>query len=319
MRSDRHGPPEARGRAAAVVAVLLALAGCATATFPAADRSPLERAGTPPAIAVAASTDPVEPAFASLYDDAGQAFAAGAARGALAGLMAGMLPLAAASGGAVLLLFVPGMIGAMAVAPAAGALIGGAVTAAGVAPEEKVAEIRRRAAAALAEADPSRATARSVVDEVTRFTRYRADLVDAVAAAGPGDRADAAALRVRGYGAAIEVRVTRVGYAAAPGNDPELALFVAAGARLVDTATGQPTAIRGLVYQSPHRRLDVWMRDGGRSRGSRWPRRRACSPSASWRASCWRRTGRAAPAPLPRRSSPAASSRCDPRARGRGR
>lgn len=263
MQSDRHGPPDARRQAAAVVAVLFALAGCATAPVPAVDRNPLERAGAPPAVAVVASTDPVEPAFASLYDDAGQGFAAGAARGAFAGLMAGMLPLAVASGGAVLLLYVPGVIGAMAIAPAAGALIGGAVTAANVAPDEKVAQIRRRAVAALAEADPSRATARSVVEDVARFTRYRADLVDATTSAGPGNRVDAAALRGRGYGAVIEVRVTRAGYAAAPGYDPELALFVAGGARLVDTATGQPTAIRGLVYQSPHRRLEAWVRDGG--------------------------------------------------------
>jgi hypothetical protein len=61
----------------------------------------------------------------------------------------------------------------------------------------------------------------------------------------------------------IEIRATRAGYAAAPGHDPQLALFVAAESRLVDTATGRPTAIRGLVYQSPHHKLDAWVRDGG--------------------------------------------------------
>jgi MFS family permease len=193
MRPNGDRLPSARRRTATVLTVLLALAGCATAPGPAIDRNPLERIGALPAIAVVASTDPVEPTFASLYDDAGQGFAQGAARGALAGLMVGMLPLAAASGGAALLLFVPGMLGAMAIAPAAGALIGGVITAASVPPEEKFAEIRRKAVAALAEADPSRATARSVVEDVTRFTRYRADLVEATTAAGPRDRADATA------------------------------------------------------------------------------------------------------------------------------
>jgi len=262
MRADRVGLRVARRRIAAALALLFALAGCATAPGPGIDRSPLERAGALPAIAVIASTDPVEPTFASLYDDAAQGFAEGAARVARRALSGGALGalMGAGAGGVAgigmsLLLLAP-------VATVA-ALIGGAAAAANVAPEEKVAEVRRKATAALAEADPSRATARSVVEDVTRVTRYRADLVEATTAVGPGDRADAAALRARGYGAVIEVRVTRAGYAAAPGRDPQLALFAAAESRLVDTATGKPTAIRGLVYQSPHRKLDAWVRNGG--------------------------------------------------------
>ncbi len=260
MRSQQRRPPGATHRAGIVLAIVLALAGCATAHRPGTQRNPLERGGTPPAIAVVASTDPVEAAFVSRYDSAGQGFAAGAARGAFAGAMLGMLPLAV---GSPLLLFVPGVVAAMAIAPAAGAAIGGAVAAAHVAPEDKVNEIRRMAAAALAEAAPSRVTAQWVVADVARFTRYRADLVDAADSAGPAGRPDAASLRARGYGGVIEVRVAKAGYAAAPGQDPELALFAAVEARFVDTATGRPTAIRGLLYQSPHHRLDAWLRDGG--------------------------------------------------------
>jgi hypothetical protein len=46
------------------------------------------------------------------------------------------------------------------------------------------------------------------------------------------------------------------------GSDPILALYMTAEARLIDTASGQPAGLRGLVYVSPERRVRQWAGDG---------------------------------------------------------
>ena len=57
------------------------------------------------------------------------------------------------------------------------------------------------------------------------------------------------------------MRLTRTGYASAGGIDAGVGLFLVAEARLVDTATGKPARLRGLLYQSAPHRPEAWVRD----------------------------------------------------------
>jgi len=67
-------------------------------------------------------------------------------------------------------------------------------------------------------------------------------------------------LRDRGYGAAIELRMTKAGYTLPAGAGAGVAMFLVAEARYVDTSSGRVAWQRRLVYQSPLHAPDAWER-----------------------------------------------------------
>ncbi|CAG9185885.1 hypothetical protein LMG23994_05954 [Cupriavidus pinatubonensis] len=74
---------------------------------------------------------------------------------------------------------------------------------------------------------------------------------------------DYSELGARGYRSVLEIRVTKVGFAAGnhPGADPEIALRLVAEARLIDVKTGRPLWLHGLGYMSPPHKTSIWGRD----------------------------------------------------------
>lgn len=106
-------------------------------------------------------------------------------------------------------------------------------------------------------------TATAIVTDVERWSPYRAEVVADAGPVSPTDASYWQSLRERGYGAALDVRLVKVGFAGRGGSDPGIRLILSAEARLVETATGAPTALRGLVYLSPPHDETGWTRDGG--------------------------------------------------------
>jgi hypothetical protein len=99
----------------------------------------------------------------------------------------------------------------------------------------------------------------AVARSVTTFTPFRAEVMDVI---GPGSRNDVTdyrSLRDRGFAGAIEIRVTHIGFAG--WGSEGISLFVTAEARLLDTQRGNPTWLRGLVYESPTHTFSRWMRE----------------------------------------------------------
>jgi hypothetical protein len=130
-------------------------------------------------------------------------------------------------------------------------------------PADDVATVRRLIDGVVAELQLPRLTGDAVATDIRRWTPYRAEAVGDADPTSPADAPYYRALRERGFGAAIDVRVTKVGFAGRGGSDPGLGLRLDGEARLVDTATGAPVAVRGLVYLSPARDAAAWTRDGG--------------------------------------------------------
>jgi hypothetical protein len=144
-----------------------------------------------------------------------------------------------------------------------GAVVGlAAGTAAGlerVVPKEEAAAIERLAKDGVGQLRLPEVTAEAVEGSVKKLAGLDAA---AVAAGGAELGPDwYRTLRGRGFGAAIELKLKEVGFVGS-GSDPIIALFMTAEARLIDTASGQPAGLRGLVYVSPERGIRQWARDG---------------------------------------------------------
>lgn len=257
MRSKSRIGSRALRRAAAIVAGLVALGGCATAPAPDVDLGAPARVGALPPVAVIVSASPIESAFEAPYADRAQAFGTGATKAGVEYLMYA-LPSAAGGGPAFVVL------GPAALVAAAGiALLGGAAAAATVPPEETTAALRRMATVLAADLQ-LRPVAQDVASTTSRFSGRRADVIDAATLGAPGAAPEYSALCDRGYGAVVDVRLTRTGYVLAGGIDAGVGMFLVAEARLVDTATGKPARLRGLLYQSAPHRPEAWVRDDAR-------------------------------------------------------
>jgi hypothetical protein len=105
--------------------------------------------------------------------------------------------------------------------------------------------------------------ATSVVVDIERFTPWAATIVPGIGPRSRDDVPDYRHLAAKGHADVVEVAVAQVGLAGHGGADPMFTLVVTARARRVDTATGVATASRGLVYQSPRRTRDEWLREQG--------------------------------------------------------
>jgi hypothetical protein len=217
---------------------------------------PLDEPGTPQAIAVVASSDPPKTTLLAPVGGAGEVAksgAGGAAAGALTVYFLSPLALLAGPAG---ILALPAIMGG-------GAVVGlAAGTAAGlerVVPKEEAAAIERLAKDGVGQLRLPEVTAEAVEGSVKKLTGLDAA---AVAAGGAELGPDwYRTLRGRGFGAAIELKLKEVGFVGS-GSDPIIALFMTAEARLIDTASGQPAGLRGLVYVSPERGIRQWARDG---------------------------------------------------------
>lgn len=219
------------------------LAGCATAPQQGA-QGPLEVPGAPQAVVVI----PVQTAIEVQLGNARLDPATGAVLGALDGLrllqLWPLLPFAAAA-----------FVG-LAVS---GVTIGGAAGYAASIPPERQAEFVERASRlAVAELRLPDETAQALARSVATFTPYRAE----VRGEAESKSQSGAALRAQGFGAAIEVKVAKVGFTEPLGDDHAIALYLAAEARLSDTATGKSVATRGLFYESPRHAMAAWEKDG---------------------------------------------------------
>jgi hypothetical protein len=230
------------------------LAGCASIPTT-VEHSPLDQAGVPQAIAIIAAPTAPEPEVAAFAR--GQA--GGAVKGAAAGGLAGAwLGLEVAHVAAMIALMASGPF---AVVPISGIIVGGAAAglalgaAAGTSaaiPDEQAKVVESTVRSLVAELRLPELTAHAVAEAAAKYTGYRAEVV-----------ADGSGLRERGFGGAIVVEVTRIGFRSQGGTDPPMIQFLMARARLVDAATGKAVALRGLVYVSPPRPASVWFRDGG--------------------------------------------------------
>jgi len=235
------------------------LAGCATVPAP---PNPLVDASSGGALAVI----PVRyaPVSGSVGGTGGDARASGAARGAGAGALgAGLL----AGLGAIIfpplgvplaLALAPYLVGAGAIAGYVGASAPLAVVEDGV-PEEQRPFLDRTLSDALSDLRLPELAGTALVRSVTTFTPYRAEAMEGLASASKEDRLDYRSLRSRGFGGAIEIAVTRVGFTGWGGEG--VSLFVTAEARLIDTTSGNPTWLRGMVYESPTYRFSRWMNE----------------------------------------------------------
>jgi len=230
------------------MAAIPAIVGCASVS-PMIERHPLDRPGTPKVVAVIASPEAPETRL--------QAYARGKPEGAAKGAVGG-----AALGASVILMlagplivFAPAVLGAgAAVGLAAGAAAGAEVAV----PEEQAAAIERLAADAVDQLRLPELTAAAIAGTVRKSAKVEATVVDG---ASNTDPATYRALRERGFGAAIQFKLKEIGFEAS-GADTVLALFMTAEAQLVDTATGQPVALRGLVYVSPRHAHQRWTQEG---------------------------------------------------------
>lgn len=234
--------------------ILPVLVGCASSSH-LTEHHPLDRGGTPQAVAVIASPEAPRTRL--------QAFARGESEGASKGASGG----AAAGASFVLLLinplaivYFPAIAGAaVAAGMAGGAAAGAAAGAEAAVPVERAAAIEQLAADAIGQLRLPQRTATAIASSVTKFAELDAAVVDAALQADSGtDRA----LRARGFGVAINFKLMEIGFQAA-GADTIMSLFLTAEAGLVDTTTGKPVARRGLVYVSPPHAYELWTRNGG--------------------------------------------------------
>jgi len=238
----------------APLAILPVLIGCASSSR-LAEHHPLERRGAPQTVAVIASPEAPKTRL--------QAFALGESEGASKGAVGG----AAAGASLVLLLinplaivYFPAIVAAAAAAgAAAGAASGAAVGTELAVPEARAVEIEQLAADAIDKLQLPGRTAAAVASSTTKFAELDAAVIDGALQSNAGtDRQ----LQARRFGVAIEFKLKEIGFEAV-GADTIMSLFLTAEASLVDTATGNPVAQRGLVYLSPRHAHELWTRDGG--------------------------------------------------------
>lgn len=140
---------------------------------------------------------------------------------------------------------------------AAGATARGREAATGV-PTEQSATLDRTLDNPLSDRLPE-LTGSAVVRSIATFTPFRAEMMEGMVPGSRNGLTDYRSLRDRGFAGAIEIRITHIGFAGW-GNEG-VSLFVTAEARLLDTQTGNPTWLRGLVYESPTHTYSRWMRE----------------------------------------------------------
>jgi hypothetical protein len=256
-----RGTGERSGRALSLIvrlALLPAWVGCASVPT-SVELHPLDDPHGAQAVAVIATRDAPKTnllAFARGNSEGAAKVVGAGAGGAAAGALTGLGVLLAAGPAAILALpFIGGIIAGGA---AAGLVVGATAAAQAIVPEEQALAIEQIAASAAVQFQLPDLTATAVAKGVKDLGARDATLVDDGGASGlDGYRS----LRERGFGTAIEIRTTEIGFAGA-GADTIMALFMTAEARLVDTGNGKPVAMRGLVYVSPHHRLGLWAKDG---------------------------------------------------------
>lgn len=189
----------------------------------------------------------------------GQGAAAGAATGLASGWISAagivgsagpLAPVAAAVAGAVL-------VGST----AAGAVIGGLeATPASSPPTEGKALADRLGSTFVAEPGLADAIAHAIAGDVALFTRDRAEVVGTADPRGLSAES-VPLLRQKGFATIVEIRITGAGYTMPPGQEPAIALYVAAQARMIDTANGITTMQRGLLYETPPHVLEAWSKN----------------------------------------------------------
>jgi hypothetical protein len=241
---------------------LAVLVGCATAPPPPPPH-PMDNAS--PAYAIAIVPVTYAPGSGSGGQTDGEARALGAVKGAGVGALAGGLLV-----GIGAIVFPPlGVPLGLALTPylAAGGAIGGYVrpaplgpeAATGI-PEEQSPILDRTLNDVLSDMRLPELTGSALVHNVATLTPFRAEVPEGMAPVSKDGLPDYRSLRDRGFGEAIEIRITRVGFAGWVANG--ISLFVTAESRLIDTETGNPTWLRGLVYESPTRSFSRWTREG---------------------------------------------------------
>lgn len=208
---------------------------------------------------------PPRAALASQPGDPAARAASAAAAGALAGVYVGayMLPV-------LLLLLSPAAIVAGGISlgallggsAATGAAIGGlAGLGSGLPPSEAAAWVRSIDDTFVSEFRTPSTTAAELAKSIPQWTPYRAEVLEVADPGALSKQPYVGALRQRGVGALVEVRIRNVGYVVLPGEAPGIALHLSAEARLVDVSAGRMAARRGLVYQSPSHPPDAWAKD----------------------------------------------------------
>jgi hypothetical protein len=244
-------------RALAALGLAGALAGCAIAPM----QHPLDGAPRDDAMAV------VPARYAPASNFAGRPLSETVAQGALAGVGAAsldsllMLGLGAAVyapiGVPLAFAMAPVMLGVGAIG---GGLGGAAAADATVVPEEQRAGLIRTMGDIFSDPQLSRVAAEAFASYARALAPLRAEVLADAGPTSKEDVPDYRRLRDGGFGSALEVRATRIGFY---GRDAQhLVLFVTAEAQVVDTRTGKPTWLRGMVYESPPRDIALWMKDG---------------------------------------------------------
>jgi len=244
----------------ASASVMLAAAGCIFIPSvpdrpPTLAGHPLDNPSAPQAVAVVAVPAPPKTSVIARFSETGEVAKSGAAGALLGGYLgAGLVALAGLAAFPAGPALLPPILGAV----AAGGAVGTGAALSTLVPKEDAATIERVAQDVLTQLRLPEAMAEAVAADIRKFSRLDAVVTDfGTGAASPDYRP----LRERGFGAAIEVRMKEVGFVGS-GADPVMALFVTAEARLVDTATGQPVGLRGLLYMSPQRGIRLWTKDG---------------------------------------------------------
>jgi hypothetical protein len=239
---------------------LAILGSCATVPPP----PPLDRAGGSDALAIVPARYPPDAGFR------GHPYGGTVAKGALVGAGAGalgsalLLGIGAAAfpplGVPLALAAAPVLVGAGAIAGLGGAAAAGpGIAGATVIPDEQRAALVRALNDVLSDAQLSERTAIVVADNVANFAPFRAEVVADAGPKAKGDQPDYRPLRGRGFANVIEMGITSVGLMG--WNADRVSLLVTAEARLIDTTTGKPVWLRGLVFESPERSAGQWTRD----------------------------------------------------------
>lgn len=192
-------------------------------------------------------TDPQDHAMAGM-----KGLGWGALSGAAAG---GLLPFVFAAGPAGIAAIPFLFAGAAAIGFAGGYAQG----ASAIGPSPKTAALQVTMVSAATGAALPGAMADAIAGGIVRWTPYRAQAFVSDSAAG---ELAAPRFRAEGFDAVLQVEITQFGYAARRGGD-EIALYMTAEARLLDVTTGQPVALRGLVYMSPWHVADLWTKSNG--------------------------------------------------------
>lgn len=231
------------------------LAGCVTAP-----PHPMDKADPTYAIAVVPGRPVQGTGFGSR--PYGETLAQGAAAGIGAGALGGavMLGLGAAvfpplAVPFALIVLGSGTIAGLGVAAIGAPASGGATTVS----QEQRATLDRAMSSVLSDLPPAEHAASAIARNVATFTPFRAEVLAIMGPPSGSDPAGYLALRDRGFGGALEISFTQIGFAG--WNAEGVFLYVTAEARLFDLQTGNLTWLRGMVYESHSHSATRWLRD----------------------------------------------------------